>query len=46
MVKYIVGEQILEHFITNNLFHPNHYGSLTSHSKVTALIDLTDLWMA
>ena len=42
MVEYIVGEQILEHFITNRLLHPNHHGSLANHSTATALIQLTD----
>ena len=45
LVEYIVGEQILEHFVTNNLFHPNHHGSLANHSTATALIQLTDMWM-
>ena len=45
LVEYIVGEQILEHFVTNNLFHPNHHGSLTNYSTATALIKLTDMWM-
>ena len=45
MVEYVVGEQILEHFITNDLFHPNHHGSLANHSTATALIQLTDMWM-
>ena len=45
MVEYIVGEQILEHFVTNNLFHPNHHGSLANHSTATALTQLTDMWM-
>ena len=44
LVEYIVGEQILEHFVTNNLFHPNHHGSLANHSTATALIQLTDMW--
>ena len=45
MVEYVVGEQILEHFITNDLFHPNHHGSLANHSTATALIQLKDMWM-
>ena len=46
LVEYIVGEQILEHFISNDLLHPNHHGSLKNHSTATALIQLTDMWMA
>ena len=45
LVEYVVGEQILGHFITNNLFHPNHHGSLANHSTATALIQLTDMWL-
>ena len=45
LVEYIVGEQILEHFIDNNLLHPNHHGSLKNRSTATALIQLTDMWM-
>ena len=45
-MEYIIGEQILEHFITNDLLHPNHHGSLKNHSTATALIQLTDMWMA
>jgi hypothetical protein len=45
VVEYIVGERSLEHFITNDLFHPNHHGSMANHSKATALIQLTYIWM-
>ena len=45
LVEYIVGDQILEHFINNGLLHPNHHGSLKNHSTATALIQLTDMWM-
>ena len=38
-------EQILEHFMTNDLLHPNHHGSLANHFTATALIQLTDMWM-
>ena len=40
LVEYIIGEQILEHFISNDLLHPNHHGSLKNHSTATALIQL------
>ena len=36
MVEYAVYFQIVDHFITNNLFHPNHHGSLANHSTATA----------
>ena len=37
--------KILDHFVTNNLFHPNHHGALENHSTATALIQLTGMWM-
>ena len=45
LVEYVVGEQILSHFIKHRLFHPNHHGSLPNHSTATALIQLTDMWI-
>ena len=41
----MVAEQIMSHFLSNNLFHKNHHGSLPDHSTATALIQLTDMWM-
>ena len=35
----------MSHFLSNNLFHENHHGSLPDHSTATALIQLTDMWM-
>ena len=43
MVEYAVYFQIVEHFITNELFHPNHHGSLANHSTATAIIQLFDM---
>ena len=45
LTEYIVYEQIVEHFSSNKLFHPNHYGSLANHSTATTLIHLTDMWL-
>ena len=45
LVEYVIAEQILSHFIENNLFHMNHHGSLPAHSTATALIQLTDMWI-
>ena len=45
LVEYIAGEQILEHFTKNNLFFPNHHGSLANHSTATVPIQLTDIWL-
>ena len=43
MIEYAVYFQIVELFITNNLFHPNHHGSLANHSTATAIIQLFDM---
>ena len=43
MVEYEVNDQIVEHFISNNLFHSNHHGGLPNHSTNTALIQLHDI---
>ena len=43
MVEYAVYFQIMEHFIKNDLFHPNHHGSLANHSTATATIQLFDM---
>ena len=45
MVEYAVYFQILEHFTTHNLFHPNHHGSLANHSTATAITQLHDMWL-
>ena len=31
-----VHDQLVEHFVGNGLFHPNHHGSLPWHDTVTA----------
>ena len=45
LAEYVIAEQIMSHFLQNDLFHSNHHGSLPAHSTATALIQLTDLWM-
>ena len=45
MVEYAAYFQIVEHFATQNLFHPNHHGSLANHSTATAIIQLFDMWL-
>ena len=45
LVEYIVGEQILDHFVTNNLSHSNHHKSLANHSTAPALIQITNMWI-
>ena len=46
LAELAVKEQIVEHFTSNNLFHPNHHGGLAHHSTSTALIQLHDLWLS
>ena len=38
-------DQIIEHFITNDLFHGNHHGGLPHHSTTTALVQLQDMFL-
>ena len=45
IVEYAVNFQIIEHFTRNDLFHPNHHGSLAHHSTATAVIQLFDIWL-
>ena len=45
IVEYAVYFQIVEHFVTNDLFHPNHHGSLANHSTATAITQLFDLML-
>ena len=42
LVELAAFYQILDHFKTNQLFHPNHHGSLPHHSTSTALIQIFD----
>ena len=43
LVEYAVYFQMVEHFMSNDLFHPNHHGSLAHHSTATAIIQLFDM---
>ena len=45
MTEYAVYFQIVDHFTSNNLFHPNHHGSLAHHSTATAITQLFDMWL-
>ena len=45
LTEYVIFDQTFQHFIQNDLFHPNHHGGLPNHSTVTALIQLYDLWL-
>ena len=41
----VVAEQLLNHFVDNNLWHPNHHGFRSNNSTATALIQLYDKWI-
>ena len=43
--KYALAKQIIEQFIENTLFYPNHHGGFPTKSTATALIQLTDMWI-
>ena len=45
LVEYVKKDQIVNHFIQQNLFHPNHHGGLVNHSTCTALLQLHDIWI-
>ena len=45
LVERAVADQVLQHFLQNDLFHPNHHGFLPHHSCATALIQLYDEWL-
>ena len=40
-----VFEQVFEHFVTNDLWHPNHHGYKPGHSTATAITQMYDLWI-
>ena len=43
--EYAIFDQLIEHFLNNNLFHPNHHGFLPHHNTSTALAQMVDLWL-
>ena len=45
VAEYAVVEQKIEHFIENNLFHPNHNGRLPNHLTTAALIQMVNMWI-
>ena len=45
LCEKVVAEQLLNHFVDNNLWHPNHHGFRPNHSTATALIQLYDKWI-
>ena len=45
IVERVVFEQTYNHFVSNDIFHPNHHGFIGNHSCDTALIQLYDMWL-
>ena len=45
VLEYAIFDQLMEHFLSNNLFHPNHHGFLPYHNTSTALAQMFDLWV-
>ena len=45
LTEYVVLEQVMQHFESNNLFHQNHHGFLPNRSTITALLQIYDLWL-
>ena len=45
LVEYAVFDQLMDHFVNNNLFHSNHHGFVPKHNTVTALAQLYDIWL-
>ena len=44
--EYAIFDQLIQHFLSNNLFHPNHHGFLPHHNTSTALAQMADLWLS
>ena len=42
IVEYAVFNQVMEHFMSNDLFHQNLHGSLSGHSTSAALLQVMD----
>ena len=45
LVEYEVFDQVMKHFLSNDLFHANHHGGLPNHSTTTALIQIYDTFL-
>ena len=44
-MEKVVFDQTYKHFVTENIFHPNHYGFIGNPSCDTALIQLYEMWL-
>ena len=45
LLERMVFDQIVNHFESNSLFHPNHHGFRSHHSTTTALLQMYDTWV-
>ena len=45
LIEYAIYDQVMDHFLSNNLFHENHHGGLPHHSTATALIQIHDMFL-
>ena len=45
LVEQAVYFQVVDHFLSNHLFHRNHHGGLPSHSTTSALIQLNEMFL-
>ena len=45
VVEFDLFDQLMEHFVENELFHPNHHGFRAGHSTCTAMIQMYDSWV-
>ena len=43
LVEQAVNLQVVQHFVTNHLFHKNHHEGLANHSTTTALVQVYDM---
>ena len=43
--EYAIFDQLMNHFLENNLFHPNHHGFLPHHNTSTAISQMVDIWL-
>ena len=45
MAEFVIFDQLFQHFLENDLLHPNHHGFLPLHNTSTAIIQMYDTWL-
>ena len=45
LVEFAIFDQLFQHFLENDLLHPNHHGFLPLHNTSTAIIQMFDTWL-